>query len=29
MKKQIRKRHNLQIVVNGFIEKKLNSFNQF
>ena len=29
MKKRIRKRHDLQIVVNDFIEKKLNSFNQF
>ena len=29
IKKRIRKRHNLQIVVNDFIEKKLNFFNQF
>ena len=29
MKKRIRKRHKLQIVVNDFIKKKLNFFNQF
>ena len=29
IKKRIRKRHNLQIVVNDFIKKKLNFFNQF
>ena len=28
MKKRVRKRHDLQIVVNNFIEKKLNFFNQ-